>query len=154
MAQEIERKFLVSDYSWLSSEKGTLYRQGYLPTRNQTTVRVRIAGEVGYLTIKGPSRSLTRSEFEYEIPLADAEAMLAELCEPPLVEKRRYKLTVGDHLWEVDEFLGDNAGLILAEIELSSETEAFTPPSWLGAEVSDDPRYFNANLAKHPYSTW
>ena len=148
MAQEIERKFLVSDMAWLQTSEGVLYRQGYLPTHNYTTVRVRVAGDHGYLTIKGPIQGLTRSEFEYEIPLADAESMLSELCELPLIEKRRHTLTVGDHRWEVDEFLGDNAGLVVAEIELSSETENFVKPPWLGADVSKDPRYFNASLAR------
>lgn len=154
MAQEIERKFLVADTTWLQAAEGTSYRQGYLPTQGKNTVRVRIAGDRGYLTIKGPSQGLTRSEFEYEIPLADAEAMLTELCEFPLIEKRRYKQTVGNHLWEIDEFLGANAGLVIAEIELSSETETFEKPDWLGSEVSHDARYFNASLAKHPYSAW
>lgn len=154
MAQEIERKFLVTDAAWRETSEGVLYRQGYIPTQSKTTVRVRVAGDRGYLTLKGPSRGISRSEYEYEIPLADAEAMLAELCHPPLIEKRRYKLQIDHHVWEVDEFLGANTGLVLAEIELSSEQETFTKPFWIGKEVSHDPRYRNAYLAQNPYTTW
>lgn len=154
MAEEIERKFLVRDFSWRDKASKQLYRQGYIPTQNQTSVRIRIVGNRGYLTIKGPNEGLTRSEFEYEIPLTDAESMLTQLCSPPFVEKWRYRMTVGTHLWEIDEFLGDNAGLILAEVELSSESESFTLPPWIGEEVSHDPRYYNVNLAKNPYRSW
>ncbi|MEM6517863.1 MAG: CYTH domain-containing protein [Cyanobacteria bacterium P01_D01_bin.71] len=154
MAQEIERKFLVTDVSWKQYARGTLYRQGYIPTQNNTTVRVRIIGDRGYLTIKGPTNGISREEFEYDIPLADAEIMLADLCQLPLIEKWRYRINVGSHLWEIDEFLGDNAGLVLAEVELSSETVTFDRPSWAGVEVSQDARYYNSNLAKTPYRTW
>jgi len=154
MAQEIERKFLVTDFSWRDQAIGRLYRQGYIPTENRTTVRVRVVGDRGYLTIKGITTGIARSEFEYAIPVADANQMLTELCRPPLIEKRRYQITVGNHLWEVDEFLGDNAGLVLAEVELQHETEAFARPSWVGADVSHDPRYYNSNLAQHPYRLW
>ncbi|MEM1310949.1 MAG: CYTH domain-containing protein [Cyanobacteria bacterium P01_H01_bin.153] len=154
MAQEIERKFLVTDVSWKQYARGTLYRQGYIPTQNNTTVRVRIIGDRGYLTIKGPTNGISREEFEYDIPLADAEIMLADLCQLPLIEKWRYRINVGSHLWEIDEFLGDNAGLVLAEVELSSETATFDRPSWAGVEVSQDARYYNSNLAKTPYRTW
>lgn len=154
MAQEIERKFLVTDLSWQHKATKKLYRQGYIPTQNRTSVRVRIAGEQGYLTVKGPNIGLTRLEYEYEIPIADAEDLLNHLCSAPLIEKWRYQLTVGKHLWEIDEFLGDNAGLVLAEIELASETESFVMPQWVDQEVSHDPRYYNANLAKHPYRSW
>jgi len=154
MAQEIERKFLVTNLSWRQCAKGTLYRQGYMPTHSATTVRVRVVGDRGYLTIKGPTTGVSRQEFEYDIPLADAETMLADLCQPPLIEKRRYRINVGSHLWEIDEFLGDNAGLVLAEVELDSETEAFDLPSWVGAEVSHDARYYNSNVAKTPYRAW
>lgn len=154
MTQEIERKFLVTDFSWREGANGTLYRQGYIPTQNRTTVRVRIAGEKGYVTLKGPTTGISRLEYEYEVPLADADSMLNQLCVPPLIEKWRYRLTVGGHLWEVDEFLGDNGGLVLAEVELGSEGEAFVRPAWVGQEVSQDARYFNSNLAKHPYRLW
>jgi adenylate cyclase len=154
MALEIERKFLVTNAAWQHLGVGVMYRQGYLPTQDKTTVRVRVAGDRGFFTIKGPTRGISRTEYEYEIPLADAEAMLTELCQPPLIEKRRYKIAIGKHIWEVDEFLGENQGLVLAEIELASEAETFIKPNWIGLEVSHDARYRNAYLAKHPYSTW
>lgn len=154
MAQEIERKFLVKDAAWRQGTEGKLYRQGYIPTNNATTVRVRIAGDRGYLTLKGATSGVSRQEFEYDIPLADAESMLTDLCAPSLIEKKRYRIVVGAHLWEVDEFLGDNAGLVLAEVELESETETVDLPPWIGEEVSHDARYYNASLAKSPYRTW
>ena len=154
MAQEIERKFLVTNADWRQGAEGQLYRQGYIPTHSATTVRVRTVGDRGYLTLKGPTSGVSRQEFEYDIPLADAETMLADLCQPPLIEKWRYRVTVGEHLWEIDEFLGNNAGLVLAEVELESETEDVELPTWAGAEVSHDARYYNANLAKMPYQSW
>jgi adenylate cyclase len=117
-------------------------------------VRVRIAGEQGFLTIKGKTQGISRLEFEYEIPLADAHTLLTELCEKPLIEKYRYLLDYEGFTWEIDEFLGDNAGLIVAEIELKSENQAFVQPDWLGEEVSHDPRYLNANLIRNPYKNW
>jgi adenylate cyclase len=132
----------------------TRYRQGYVRTAGPATVRVRLAGERGYLTIKGPTTGLTRSEFEYEIPRADAEALLDGLCEKPQIEKLRRRIPAGPHVWEVDEFLGDNAGLVVAEIELSREDEPFVRPAWLGEEVSADPRYRNSALAQRPYRSW
>ena len=154
MAKEIERKFLVTDFSWRDVATKKLYRQGYIPTLNRTSVRVRIVGEQGYLTVKGPNTGLTRLEYEYEIPLADAGDLLSHFCSMPLIEKWRYQLAIGNHLWEIDEFLGDNAGLVLAEIELTSETDPFVLPSWVGQEVSHDARYYNSNLAKNPYGSW
>lgn len=155
MAQEIERKFLVQTEDWRGQATGSVYRQGYIPTaKSGYTVRVRIAGATGYITLKGPTRGLTRLEFEYEVPLGDAEEMLAKLCQPPLIEKVRYKIPYGDHLWELDEFLGENAGLLLAEVELASESEAIALPDWVGAEVTGDRRYYNSYLARHPYTTW
>lgn len=154
MGQEIERKFLVAGDGWRPGEPGLVYRQGYLPTQAPATVRVRLAGAKAYLTLKGPTIGLTRAEFEYEIPWTDAEAMLQQFCTAPLIEKTRYRIPVADHVWEVDEFAGDNEGLVLAEIELSHEAEPFTPPPWLGPEVSHDPRYRNSYLARHPYRTW
>lgn len=130
------------------------YRQGYLSTAPERTVRVRTAGDKGYLTIKGPSRGASRLEFEYEIPLQEANQLLDELCHRPLIEKRRYKIPLGGLTWEVDEFFGENDGLILAEIELRDEHQAFDRPVWLGQEVTGDPRYYNANLVSHPYSRW
>lgn len=154
MGTEIERKFLVQGDAWRALATGTRYRQGYLSTVPERTVRVRTIDTAGYLTVKGVTQGVTRAEFEYEIPIADANAMLDGLCERPIIEKTRYKVPIGGHLWEVDEFDGENAGLILAEIELGAEGEAFERPDWIGAEVSDDPRYYNANLIRNPYRDW
>jgi adenylate cyclase len=156
MAMEIERKFLVKDGAWKIGAKGVHYRQGYIRTESKVTVRVRIAGEKGILTIKGKSSEsgLSREEFEYEIPKVDAQKMLESVCGPEQIEKLRYKIKQGKHTWEVDEFLGDNHGLVVAEIELSSEDEKFDKPEWVGKEVSDDRRYGNSNLAKTPFKKW
>ncbi len=154
MATEIERKYLVKGDSWRSLAVGSTYRQGYIATRGSATVRVRIAGDKGYLTIKGPSVGYSRSEFEYLIPLEDAQDMLQTLCERPLIEKTRYKVDWGGLVWEIDEFDGSNKGLIIAEVELSDENQLIELPTWVGEEVSDDPRYFNSNLVKHPFTQW
>lgn len=127
--------------------------QGYLAGSNQATVRVRIAGDIAFLTVKGRVKNLTRQEFEYEIPVADAQAMM-DLCHPRVVEKTRYKIPIEDLIWEVDEFAGQNQGLVLAEVELTSPEQSVPLPDWIGLEVSDDPRYFNSYLAVHPYKTW
>jgi adenylate cyclase len=152
MGVEIERKFLVQGDGWKTST-GVLYRQGYLNRDKNRTVRVRMAGDAAFLTIKGVSVGATRAEFEYPIPMADAEGLLA-LCAGPLVEKTRHLVRVGDTLWEVDEFAGENAGLVVAEVELTAEDQPFARPDWLGAEVTHDARYFNSNLASHPFSCW
>ncbi len=150
---EIERKFLMADDSWRAEAgEGVHYAQGYL-NKKGNTVRVRVAGEKGYLTIKSKTQSFTRLEFEYQIPLGDANAML-ELSQTPIVEKYRYKIKRGNHTWEIDEFLGDNKGLIVAEIELRSEQEAFEMPEWIGFEVTADKRYYNSHLAENPYKNW
>ena len=154
MGEEIERKFLVKDGSWRKGATGTMYRQGFLSTAPERTVRVRAAGDRGTLTIKGKSIGARRVEYEYEIPLADAQALLDTLCKRPLIEKVRYRIAHGPHTWEVDVFEGDNAGLVVAELELDSEDEAFARPGWLGEEVTDDPRYFNSNLVAHPFKAW
>ncbi|MEO0704992.1 MAG: CYTH domain-containing protein [Cyanobacteria bacterium J06649_5] len=155
MAKEIERKFLVADDSWRKGATGKPYCQGYIATAQaDQSVRVRIAGERGYLTIKGPPQGLTRAEFEYEIPLGDAQAMLETLCQRPFIEKVRYRLPIGEVVWEIDEFEGANAGLIVAEIELQSEEQPFERPDWLGEEVSGQTRYYNSALVKQPYSEW
>jgi CYTH domain-containing protein len=154
MATEIERKFLVKDDAWRSLGRGTTYRQGYIYTENWTTVRVRLAGERGYLTIKGKRVGAARAEFEYPIPREDAEIMLETLCDRPLIEKVRYRVFHGDLVWEVDEFRGENAGLILAEVELAAENQAISLPDWIGKEVTDDLRYYNSYLARHPYRDW
>lgn len=154
MAQEIERKYLVKGTAWRSLGKGTVTRQGYLSSMKERTVRVRIAGEKGFLTIKGVSKGITRAEFEYAIPVAEAAAMLDGLCERPVIEKTRYVVESGEYTWEIDEFHGDNAGLIVAEVELQSPDEKPPLPDWVGEEVSSDPRYFNSNLVKKPFKTW
>ena len=154
MATEIERKYLVVDDSWRSGAVGTLFRQGYLSTVKERTVRVRVAGDCGFLTIKGITVGAVRSEFEYEIPQADADQMLNELCERPLIEKTRYAIEACDLTWEIDEFAGVNDGLIIAEVELEDETQRVALPDWVGAEVTDDPRYFNSHLIAHPFSEW
>lgn len=156
MAIEIERKFLVVDVSasaaWRAAP-GVVFRQGYLNRDKHRTVRVRVAGDAGFLTIKGVNVGATRAEFEYAIPVADAQALLA-LCEGPLVEKTRHVLVHQGTTWEVDAFAGDNAGLVVAEVELQSETQAFSLPDWLGEEVTQDARYFNSNLARQPFRSW
>ena len=154
MAKEIERKFLVAGEAWRALAPGTHYRQGYLSTVKERTVRVRTVGDQGYLTIKGISVGATRSEYEYEIPAAEAEEMLDELCKQPIIEKNRYEIPLEGVTWEVDEFFGVNEGLIVAEVELESEDQAFAKPEWIGEEVTDDPKYFNANLIARPFSTW
>ncbi len=154
MAEEIERKFLVADPSFLHGVEGIDCTQGYMPGRERSVVRIRIKGQRGFLTIKSAARGIARSEFEYEIPLSDAREMLALLCDKPLVEKTRYEVSFADNLWEVDVFSGLNNGLVLAEIELEAADQDFEKPPWLGREVSHDDRYFNSQLARNPYSTW
>lgn len=154
MAKEIERKFLVKGDAWRKLATGTHYRQGYLSTVKERTVRVRTIADKGFLTIKGISVGATRAEFEYVIPVEEANAMLDHLCERPLIEKVRYKINYDNHTWEVDEFEGENQGLIFAEIELKDENEAFQIPQWIGEEVTGDPRYFNSNLIKNPFTKW
>lgn len=154
MAKEIERKFLVKGDTWRGQGGGKRYRQGYLSTVKERTVRVRTVGDQGFITIKGITVGATRSEYEYEIPLADANEMLDRLCERPLIEKTRYRITRGSVVWEIDEFEGENRGLIVAEVELKDEKQSMSFPDWIGQEVTDDPRYFNANLVACPYSKW
>jgi adenylate cyclase len=154
MATEIERKFLLAGSGWKTAAAGVLYRQGYLATSIDRTVRVRTAADKGFITVKGRSSGISRTEFEYEIPFSDAQEMLDTLCLKPLVEKLRYKVMFAGHEWEIDEFLGDNEGLVIAEVELNSIDEKVQLPEWAGKEVSDDPRYFNSNLIARPYKTW
>lgn len=153
MGKEIERKFLVSGDEWRSLGKATRYCQGYLSSTKERVVRVRTIDDLGFLTIKGITEGLSRLEFEYDIPADDAGSLL-ELCEKPLIEKTRTKIAIGNLVWEVDEFFGDNAGLIVAEAELEDENQAVDLPSWIGEEVSGDPRYFNSNLIKNPFTSW
>lgn len=152
MAMEIERKFLVTADDWRSVE-GVMYRQGYLNRDKLRTVRVRIAGDEAFLTIKGKTTGISRAEFEYAIPVTEAQALLA-LCDGALVEKIRRKIPYAGLIWEVDEFFGDNAGLVVAEVELTSADQTFEKPAWIGAEVSDDPRYYNASLSIYPFTAW
>jgi CYTH domain-containing protein len=154
MATEVERKFLVTSREWKTGATGVRYRQGYLSTAKERTVRVRTAESRGVLTVKGLTSGVRRLEFEYDIPMTDATRLLDELCERPLIDKTRYRVDVGGRTWEIDEFHDDNEGLVVAEIELHSADEAFERPRWIGKEVSDDPRYFNSNLVRHPYRQW
>ncbi len=154
MAKEIERKFLVTNDEWRALAQGTLYRQGYLNSIKERTVRIRTVGDKAFLTVKGITIGASRVEYEYEIPTADCMAMLDSLAEKPIIEKKRYKIKFGGLTWEVDEFFGENQGLIVAEVELTSEDQVFEKPSWIGEEVSSDPRYFNSNLIANPYTTW
>ena len=155
MATEIERKFLIKHAGWrVHADSGTAFRQGYLCREVGRTVRVRLAGTQAYLTIKGETIGLARAEYEYAIPAADAIYMLDQLCERPLIEKTRYLVPYAGLTWEVDVFEGDNAGLIIAEIELVLAEQTVALPDWIGQEVSDDPRYYNANLVEQPFSRW
>lgn len=155
MATEIERKFLLRDEGWReSADAGTRFRQGYLVGAEKASVRVRIEGDQANINIKSATLGVYRQEFEYAIPLVDAEEMLDTLCEQPQIEKIRYHVRVGKHLWEVDVFDGDNTGLVVAEVELADENEPFELPSWAGEEVSHDTRYYNVCLVKHPYCEW
>jgi len=155
MGVEIERKFLVNHQEWqkLIKPAGIHYRQGYLFDDLNCTVRVRLAGKTGFITIKGEGTGISRKEFEYEIPAADASELIKSFAKSA-VDKIRYTIKFGNKLWEVDEFLGDNKGLIMAEIELENEKEEFDKPHWIAGEVSDDDRYFNSNLSKNPFKNW
>ena len=154
MATEIERKFLVNGTEWRQPDSGSEFRQGYLSTVKERTVRVRVVGDRGYIAVKGMTVDAARTEFEYEIPEADARLMLSDLSEQPIIEKIRYLIDWEGLTWEIDEFLGVNAGLVVAEVELESVDQQVSLPPWIGTEVTDDPRYFNSNLIARPYSTW
>ena len=152
MGIEIEHKFLVADESWKGNLQPTYIRQGYLSV--QPTVRVRIYGDKGFLTIKGKPVGNVRAEYEYEIPVRDAADMLESLCPQPQIEKNRYKVHHEGHIWEIDVFFGANQGLVIAEVELSSPDEEFVLPVWVGKEVTEDISYTNAQLTIRPYSEW
>ena len=154
MAQEIERKFRVANDDWraMASSSSSL-KQGYLSSSAEATVRVRLEDNLGTLTIKSKTKGITRNEFEYAIPAQEAKELLM-LCSGPLIEKTRYRIPQENRTWEIDVFEGDNDGLIIAEIELTSEDDYFVKPQWLGEEVSGDSRYYNSNLATHPYVNW
>lgn len=155
MAIEIERKFLVDYQQWQQLEKpeGTHYRQGYILSDDKKTIRVRITDKVGYITIKGKTQGISRSEYEYTIPLKDGEEMLDNFAISEL-EKVRYCIDFAGKTWEVDDFMGDNEGLLMAEIELDDEAETFELPPWITVEVTDDKRYYNSRLAVNPFKNW
>ncbi len=155
MAVEIEHKFLLADYSWREQvQKSVKYKQGYLSSQPTNSIRVRIAGDQAWLNIKSATIGTQRLEFEYPIPLSDAEEILTSLCRKPLVEKTRHFVPNGELVWEIDEFEGDNAGLVVAEIELDESGQHFAKPQWLSTEVTQDLRYYNNNLVDNPYKNW
>jgi adenylate cyclase len=155
MAQEIEHKFLLANDGWREYvSHSVIYKQGYLSSQATSSIRVRISDKQAWLNIKSATIGTQRSEYEYEIPLSDAHEILDSLCLKPVIEKTRHFVKHENHLWEIDEFDGENAGLIVAEIELETLGEAFAKPDWVGVEVTQDARYYNNNLAKYPYSAW
>jgi len=154
MPLEIERKYLVRNDSWRTQGKGTRYRQGYLSTEPARTVRVRVAAGRGFITVKGLTVRVTRPEYEYPIPVEDANEMLDTLCLKPIIEKVRYTIEYAGLLWEVDEFEGENAGLVIAEVELARADQTILLPDWIGEEVTDDARYYNASLIANPFTSW
>jgi CYTH domain-containing protein len=154
MGIEIERKYLVKGTSWKQAVTGQFYQQGYLSSHPDRTVRVRTGGDRGFITIKGKASGASRREYEYVIPYSDAVEMLTQLCEGPIIEKFRYKIPYEGLVWEVDEFQGENLGLVIAEVELASEDQAILLPPWIDREVTGDEKYYNANLFKHPFSLW
>ncbi len=153
MGVEIERRFLLVGDAWEGWPAGDRLIQGYLAAERERSVRVRVSGERAWLTIKGPPAGARRAEFEYEIPVADALELMP-LCAGVVIDKTRWRVPVGAHIWDVDRFTGRNQGLAIAEVELDDEDEAFERPPWLGAEVTDDGRYSNARLSRHPFDTW
>ena len=155
MAIEIERKYLLKNDAWRAqADEGAEYVQGYLVGSPAASVRVRIEGEQAYINIKSATLGIRRTEYEYAIPLKDARHMLDKLCEKPLIKKKRYHVNHNGNIWEVDEFSGENNGLVVAEIELPNEETQPVLPDWIGEEVSGDPRYYNVSLVKHPYCKW
>jgi adenylate cyclase len=154
MPLEIERKYLVRNDDWRRPGNGIRYRQGYLSTDPGRNVRVRSGAGKGFITIKGLTVNATRPEYEYPIPVEDAEALLDTLCLKPIIEKTRYTVEHAGLLWEIDVFEGVNAGLIIAEVELAGANQRIVLPDWIGQEVTDDPRYYNASLISHPFTTW
>ncbi len=154
MPVEIERKFLVSGDGWRAAGDGIRYRQGYLAVQDGVSVRVRTSEDDAWLTIKGETSGASRAEFEYPIPQAHARELLDTLCILPIIDKTRYCIEHCGRTWEVDEFAGANAGLVIAEVELDTEDQEIDLPDWVGEEVTGDPRYYNASLARNPYTTW
>lgn len=155
MALEIERKFLLCDDSWRQSvERQEYYQQGYLSGTERCSIRIRVTNDRAFLNIKSATLGIQRTEYDYPIPLNDARQMLEQFCQGAMIEKTRYFVHYGRHVWEIDVFEGDNQGLVVAEVELTDVDEAFDKPPWIGEEVSDDPRYYNVCLVRHPYSQW
>lgn len=155
MALEVEHKFLLANDNWRQTvHRSEIFRQGYLTSQATSSIRIRICEQRAWLNIKSATIGTHRLEFEYEIPIGDARQIMSELCNKPLIEKTRHYVRHDGDLWEIDEFEGENRGLIVAEIELDAVGQAFAKPAWLGREVTDDLRYYNNNLARHPYSEW
>ncbi len=155
MAKEIEKKYLVLNSNYKANSSVNYIQQGYVSTKKEGVVRVRVKDDKGYITIKGENHGTVRLEYEYPIPLNEAKEIIENLCQKPVIEKRRYNYKSSDgHLWEIDEFLGENEGLVIAEIELKSETEEYEIPEWIGEEVTSDARYYNSNLLQNPYKNW
>ena len=154
MAKEIERKFLINLNKLGTLKSGITIKQGYISTKDKTVVRIRVAGQCAYLTLKSENKGVTRSEFEYEIPVYDAEQIISELCSGHIIEKTRYLVVYSNHTWEVDVFHGENDGLVVAEIELESEGESFEIPHWVTTEVSGDVKYYNSSLLDNPFKNW
>ncbi len=154
MPIEIEKKYLVKDKTYKQLAVGVSYRQGYLNRDKERTVRIRVAGEEAFITIKGLTRGIERLEFEYPISVVEANEMLTLLCEKPIIEKYRYSFYLDGHEWEVDEFSGDNEGLVIAEVELDTTDELVNLPEWIGEEVTGDPRYYNSSLGVEPFRRW
>ena len=155
MAVEIERKFLVKNTEWQKKAEGKRYRQGYFPVAGRAiTLRVRTCEEKAFLTVKGEPNGLARAEFGYEVPVNDADIMLDTFCLKPLIEKTRYLVRINGNLWEIDVFHGENEGLIIAEVELESETQQVVLPEWVGKEVTGDMKYYNSTLVRYPFSKW
>ena len=155
MAKEIERKYLVLNDSYKAYSTVTYIQQGYISTKKERVVRVRIKDDKGYITIKGENNGAVRLEYEYPIPVTEAKEIIENLCQKPIIEKRRYNFRTADgHLWEIDEFFGENEGLVVAEIEIEREDEEYEIPEWVGEEVTSDMRYYNSNLMQNPYKNW
>ena len=155
MAKEIERKFLIINDSWKQSVTRSVHIiQGYLANTDRGSIRVRIGADKASLNIKSMTLGISRTEYDYPIPLDDARNLVLNFCMQPVIEKQRYFVEVGRHIWEIDVFEGQNQGLVVAEIELNDPDETFSKPAWTGKEVSDDPRYYNVSLVQHPYRDW
>jgi adenylate cyclase len=154
MGREVERKYLVKGEAWRRAGHGVRHRQGYLSTDPDRSVRVRVAGNEAFITVKGKSKGAARDEYEYTIPIGDAKKMLRTLCVKPLIEKTRYVIKDGERKWEIDKFARENKGLVIAELETDDDSRQIEKPDWVGDEVTGDPRYFNLNLVRHPFSEW